>query len=155
MTDRRNRLATNREGGQAFNDRLFVAMYAQAAAPVHYPDGDVYKAIDANDSDPNVSDPAASRVLLGAPESGAAPISHVAVIPVVITQAAKVRVWARTQVPAATLADFGWVPIETITLAGDGTDDEIIVPVGARDVFVQVVSGADAGHPLTLAVAAC
>lgn len=150
MTDRRIRLQTHREDAQSFQDRLLAAFHVSAGVPVHYPDGALYEALVALDADPNTSAPAAARILLGAPESGAPPISHVAVWPSVITQAAVLRVWARSQVAAV-----GWVPIRTISLAGDGSDNETQIGVGARDVFVQVVSGADAGHPLTLAVAAC
>lgn len=113
-----------------------------------YAEGKVFGPLADVDLDPNTAPPDASRVLVGSEESGAT-VSAIAITPTWSTgQATVLRVWAKTG-----LLSPAWTLLKTINLAGDGTDIEQVVDVGCRDVFVQVVSGADAGHQITLAVA--
>ena len=61
-------------------------------------------------------------------------------------QAVVLHVWARD----AADATLPWRRIAIVAFAGTTADIETVVMTGNRDVYVQVVSGADAGHPFTL-----
>lgn len=149
MLDRRQQ-ATNlgKREIEAYDMGALARIVRVVTGRPDYASGKVFGPLAANDADPNTSAPTADRVLIGAPESGAT-VSAIAITPTWSTgQAVVLRVWAKTGLVAP-----AWTLVKSINLAGDGTDVEQVVDVGCRDVFVQVVSGVDAGHQITLAVA--
>jgi hypothetical protein len=155
MNDRRKQGTwTYGSEAKAFEHRALSKVSFTVAPPVHYPNGAVYGGsggFTSNDANPNLTPPAADRILLGSPESDASPISHVAVWGAV-TAATVLAVWVRT---GLTQAGMAWARVARINLSNVTTDLEAVVAVGARDVFVQVESGATGGTPVKFAVAAC
>jgi hypothetical protein len=143
--------AAQKYKAQQHDFRAFAQWNLTSSYPVNYSgDGTLLGPYAANDAnDPNTTAPADSRVISCGQTF--ATISHIAIWPV-ITQALELHVWGKT---GLTTAGAKWVRIAKVTFAGTTADLETFVPTGYRDVFIQVVSGADGGHPVTLAVAAC
>ena len=137
---------------EAYDERAVAASVVAVAPPFQYPLGKVFGPIAAVDDAPNTTEPANTRIIFGATDHPAT-VSRIAITPfwTVAAQAAGYRVWARTGLTGA--GEPKWTLLKIVALAGDGTDLEQVVDVGFRDVFIQVVSGVDAGHPLSLAVA--
>jgi len=147
---------TMQHSAQAYFDRALAIAHVSVALPVHYPHGCTIGPLTANDPVPNTTEPAAARVILGSPTNSAS-VSHIAIWPATITAACVIDVWVRSEIskPGSDPATPLWVRVKSISFANNATDVEVQVPVGFRDSFVQVVSGAGVGTPVTLAVAAC
>lgn len=142
-----------KEQAQGFSDAALAPMHVPAALPFVYAADAVLAAVVGNDAnDPNTTEPTNARTLICSGPNAC--VSHIGIWPIwpVAAQAVVLHVWCKT---GLTTAGAKWVRVAKVNFAGTTDDLETQVAVGYRDTFIQVVSGADAGHPLSLAVAAC
>ena len=145
-TGRENQRAQNfQELGKSWNREAIALTVVDGGMPVRF--DRVQGPFVANTTDPNNAPlPADSEIFLGGG------FNAVGLYPewTGASQAVVLHVWARDASDTALL----WRRIQILTFLGTVADLETIVKTGNRDIFVQVVSGADAGHPFSLHLSA-
>lgn len=130
---------------------LIARSHEANTEPVLYEDVGLISALTANDSAPTSSEPTAARTIIGA---------GVSKIGLWCNNACTLAVWTRAKVASAVAGHVGeaaymWVRVAVVTFLGTTADVEQVVSTRFRDVFVQVVSGAAQGTPITVRIGAC
>jgi hypothetical protein len=124
---------------------------ATASLKPSYANG-IYKALSANDSDPNSSEPTNDRLVFGGDIAEGVTLDTVTLWRKYAAGTGVVvfTVWVRSGMDVA--VGPVWIPVKQVTFAGTAADIETSVNVGNRTTFVQATSGVDIA-PCTLYVA--
>ncbi len=129
---------------RAFDVDAVAKWEVPTGPPLRYADGLGQTSIVAGEADPNVTPPHHDRVLFSTPTSVLSAVG----IWLDCDADCTLIAWARGDGAFAP----AWIPIRRIASPAATRVEEVVYP-GARDCYVQIVSGPDADNPATLHLA--
>lgn len=146
----RSRLDIGARDAESFDGQAKAYVRISTEGAIDYTGGIQRVDVIASDTDPNVTPPSDALVIVGNATEGIddKPCSAIALSPdwSGAKQAVKLAVWVETRLESPLRQ---WILKEIVNFSG-ADDEEAVVAVNYRRSFVQIVSGADAGHPFSL-----